>query len=250
MKKDALRSRLYKGYVSDFKEAVSKSNSGDSASARRYRAYLSRRLSPWLSDVKKDALFADLGCGDGMLIRVFRDMGYHNIVGVEGCKEMHERCKEVLPTVELGDLRQFLYGKKAYFDVIALFDVLEHFTREEAAELLDQIALALRPNGLLLLQLPNGDSPFAMAVFAGDTTHEALYTTGSLTHLLATAGLSLEYADEHSPEAMDMRSTLRWVLWKGIRSLLALYHRIETGGPSTGIYTRVMRIGARKPINV
>jgi hypothetical protein len=130
--------------------------------------------------------------------------------------------------------------------VIVLFDVIKNFTREEAVEVLDEINAALRPGGLLLLQLPNGDSPFSHAVFAGDVTHETLYTRGSLGHMLAIGGFDLTAIDEHSPEPLDFSSVTRWLGWRALRLIIALCHRIETAGVSSGVYTRVMRALAYK----
>lgn len=246
MNKSDFRKRAYDCYVTGFKQTVTISNAGDSRSARRYRDYLRRRLSPWLASVSQRADIADLGCGDGMLLRVFEEMGFKNLYGVEGSPEMHRLCRERFPAVEQGDLRAYLRSKVGSFDVIALFDVLEHFTREEAVELLDEINAALRSGGVLLLQLPNGDSPFAHAVFAGDVTHEALYTKGSLGHLLAMGGFELAGVDEHSPEPVDVRSAVRWLGWICLRGVIRFCHRMETGGISSGVYTRVIRAVARK----
>jgi SAM-dependent methyltransferase len=246
MNKDQFRQRAYGSYVTGFKEMVTTSHAGGSASAARYRGYLRRRLGPWLQDVPRKAAIADLGCGDGMLLRVFQELDFADLHGVEGSAEMWALCRQHFAGVEQGDLRDYLRRNIGAFDVIALFDVLEHFTREEAAELLDEICAALRPAGRLLLQLPNGDSPFAGGVFAADLTHETLYTRGSLGHLLAMGGFELAAVDEHSAEPIDLRSTLRWAGWKIMRRMIGLCHRIETGGGSSGCYTRVMRVMAKK----
>ncbi len=246
MNKEQFRQRAYACYASGFKQAVSTSNAGDTAGAARYRAYLRRRVGPWLREVPRSAEVADLGCGDGMLLRVFQELGFTDLHGVEGSPEMAALCRRHFPAVEQGDLREYLRRKPGAFAVVALFDVLEHFTREEAVGLLDEIHGALRPGGLLLLQLPNGDSPFAGGVFAADLTHETLYTRGSLGHLLAIGGFELVEAEEHSAQPTDLRSAIRWMGWKLMRGVIGVGHRIETGGRSSGIYTRVMRAVARR----
>lgn len=246
MTKDEFRQRAYACYVTGFKQTVTTSHADDSTAAVRYRRYLRQRLTPWLKSIPRSAAVADLGCGDGMLLRVFQELGFTDLHGVEGSAEMWARCREHFPKVERGDLRDYLRKNTGAFDLIVLFDVLEHFTREEAVGLLDEIHAALRPGGWLLLQLPNGDSPFAGGVFAADVTHETLYTRGSLSHLLAIGGFALTQAEEHSPEPVDFRSMIRWVGWKIMRGIIGLGHRIETGGGSSGVYTRVMRALARK----
>lgn len=246
MTKDEFRRRAYACYVTGFKQAATISNADDSAPAVRYRGYLKRRLAPWLREIPRTAAVADLGCGDGMVLRVFQELGFADLHGVEGSAEMWALCHRYFSGVEQGDLREYLRKHAGAFDIIVLFDVLEHFTREEAMELLDEIHAALHPGGWLLLQLPNGDSPFASGVFAADVTHETLYTRGSLSHMLAIGGFVLVQVDEHSPEPTDLRSAIRWAGWKIMRGVIQLGHRIETGGGSSGVYTRVMRALARK----
>lgn len=245
MNKQTYRNRAYACYSSAFRGGRV-SHAGDSPAASRYRAYLRRRLGCWLDGVPRSAAVADLGCGDGMLLRVFQELGFSNLQGVDGSPEMVAACKQHFPAVEAGDLRDYLRKSINRFDVIALFDVIEHFTREEGVEVLDEICAALRPGGLLLLQLPNGDSPFAGAVFANDATHETLYTRVSLAHVLAMSGFRTLGAEEHSPELVDLRSGFRWLGWKLLRTGIALCHRIETGGVATGLYARVMRVAAVK----
>ena len=247
MTKNDFRQRAYAAYSSGFKaQAGAVGNASDSPAALRYRRYVQARLRPWVAGISRDAVVADLGCGDGFVLRVFRELGFENLHGVEGSAEMASLCQQHFPTVVQGDLREFLRRHSLAFDIVVLFDVIEHFTREEAVDLLDEVSTSLRPGGHLLLQLPNGDSPFATAVFAGDITHESLYTRGSLSHLLAISGFELVAIEEHAPHPIDLRSSVRWAGWRILRSILALCHRFETGGISSGVYTRVMRAAARK----
>lgn len=244
--KQTFRERAYACYISGFKGESNASHHGESPAALKYRRYLKKSLSPWLQNTPRQAVIADLGCGDGMLLRVFQELGFTSLEGVDGSPEMVCLCQKHFPAVQLGDINTYLDNKPERYDVVALFDVLEHFTKEEGLNLLDKIANTLKPNGLLLLQLPNGDSPFTHSVFSADLTHESLYTRSSLAHLLAMAGMHLQSVDEHSPEPLDTKSTIRFVLWKTMRAFLHLAHRIETGGASSGVYTRVMRGCARK----
>jgi trans-aconitate methyltransferase len=102
MNKTEFRTRAYDCYVTGFKQTVTTSNACDSRPALRYRRYLQRRLRPWLERVSRDAEIADLGCGDGMLLRVFQEMGFQKLHGVEGSPEMHRLCQARFPEVEKG----------------------------------------------------------------------------------------------------------------------------------------------------
>jgi SAM-dependent methyltransferase len=243
--KAQFRDRAYGSYSSAFKSSLTTSVALDTNAAKRYRSYLASQLGPWLATVDRQGPVVDLGCGDGMLLRVFSELGFTDLSGVDGSPEMVEKCRAHFPKVEHGDLVGYLKATDRTFQVIALFDVIEHFTREEGLDLLDMVKGKLRPGGLLLLQLPNGDSPFAGAVFNNDLTHETLYTKNSLSHALRMAGFGDLRFQEHGPIATDARSSLRWLAWRCVRLLIKACHLAETGGVSSSIYTRVMRAVAQ-----
>jgi hypothetical protein len=70
-----------------------------------------------------------------------------------------------------------------------MIDVLEHFTRPEALELAETIRTrALAPQGRLIIQVPNMQSPFATLNLYHDITHQWAYTEASLRQLLRSAG--------------------------------------------------------------
>lgn len=82
----------------------------------------------------------------------------------------------------------------------------------------------------------------------GDLTHEVSYTTISLNHILLACGFRDVQFQEHGPKPTSLKSAARFVAWGVVRQVIKLIHFVETGGPSTGTYTRVMRAYAVKPI--
>ena len=100
--------------------------------------------------------------------------------------------------------------------------------------------------GCLLLQVPNGDSPFAGTIYWSDATHETNFTVVSLRHFLEAAGYDDLRFQESYPPPLGWRWTVRWALWRVLRAGISLCHRIETGGVATNHYSRVIRVIARK----
>jgi hypothetical protein len=137
--------------------------------------------------------------------------------------------------------------KPGTVDVCILFDVLEHFRKDEILSILGGVFAALANHGWVIIHVPNGESPFVGSVFFGDFTHETCFTTRSLSQVLATCGFSTTSCFEDSPVPHGIKSTARWLLWKLFRQWLRLATAVETGDIGTdAIYSRNFLAVARK----
>ena len=79
------------------------------------------------------------------------------------------------------------------FDLITLFDVLEHVPEAAISAFLVQLAQRLQPGGRIILRTPNGCSPFGLQHQHGDTTHVSILTAQKFRYLIAPAGLRQNY---------------------------------------------------------
>ena len=96
----------------------------------------------------------DVGCGTGWFLEVARDRGYV-VSGVEIGRELAQfTSKKLGVTIHTVSLTGLPSSEK--FDVITLFDVLEHVSDPRA--LLKSIRDHLNPGGIALLFTPNLDS--------------------------------------------------------------------------------------------
>lgn len=191
----------------------------------------------WLPPLSSRIL--DLGCGGGHLLGFLKSLGYINLTGVDVSSEQVAYARQVLPNVVQSDIFMFLHKEGiGQFDMITAFDVLEHLTRDEMIELLGLVKIRLAKNGVLVVQLPNGDSPFVGSVFCGDATHETCLTSVSLRHILEASGFKDCRFREYDPAPTGFVSGVRYVLWQVLRVIIKAIHYVETGSPSTGIYTR------------
>ena len=132
----------------------------------------------------------ELGAGNGSVLRVLQDVcaGGHVAgmdISVEGLRRARRRASCHLVC---GDLRQSPFARR--FDLIGLFDVLEHLPDD--AGVLTAIHSMLEPSGALLLTVPAGRSLWSYADEAAG--HYRRYERADLVALLEAAGFRVEYA--------------------------------------------------------
>jgi 2-polyprenyl-3-methyl-5-hydroxy-6-metoxy-1,4-benzoquinol methylase len=142
-----------------------------------------------LLPMDKTIKLVDLGCGFGSFIQALKENGYTNITGVDTSKEQVAIAHELgIAEVIQDDIHAYLKATPHQFDVITGFDILEHFTKDEAIELLRLIESKLNTNGILLLRCPNIDAPLGSVFAYGDFTHELLLNSSSASQLMRTCG--------------------------------------------------------------
>jgi SAM-dependent methyltransferase len=131
----------------------------------------------------------EIGCGTGNVLRIleaaFPDS---KVVGLElwreGLKHARTRCHADL--VE-GDIRKSPFGKP--FDVVGMFDVLEHIAEDREA--LELVHRTLRPGGKLMLTVPAHQSLWSY--FDEAACHCRRYSAHDLRQKLGDAGFEVEY---------------------------------------------------------
>jgi 2-polyprenyl-3-methyl-5-hydroxy-6-metoxy-1,4-benzoquinol methylase len=97
----------------------------------------------------------DVGCGSGTLLGLMKQRGFRPL----GVDFSHEAAKvartENGVRVIVGSLQQAGFASSS-FDIVTLFHVMEHVTNPR--EILTEVSRILRPNGAMVLQVPNIDS--------------------------------------------------------------------------------------------
>jgi len=98
----------------------------------------------------------DIGCGDGFFLYEAKKIGY-KVTGIDFDKEAIEKGKKLYGLSELysDNLENFLLNCSGKFDIITLFDVLEH--SENPVKLIEDINKILKLNGVIIISLPNRD---------------------------------------------------------------------------------------------
>lgn len=197
---------------------------------RRRFSYLKKLVHRYFPKNRSSKII-DLGCGSGTLISLAKQLGYTNIVGVDRSKEQVAAAHQLgIKEVQYGDLFDYIKAlPDASQDMIVAFDVIEHLSKNELIAFVKEILRVLRPDGRWMLHTPNAESPFFGRVRYGDYTHELAFTQESIRQLLTILGFSRVAVYEDRPSVHGFASALRYVVWKFLRGILALYLMAETG---------------------
>jgi len=238
------RKRIYKEYASRMQDAPSLFDEGEAIRwGKAYDAY----FKGWLPE-QKGAAILDVGCGGGKLLYFFKSRTYKNLFGVDVSPEQIALARQITENVVGEDAIAFLQSHKEKYDLITGLDIVEHFKKEEVLRFLDACYGALRPEGRLILQTPNAESPWGLKIRYGDFTHEVAFDPNILVRLLSTVGFSKMNIRECGPVIQGLLSFCRNCVWKIIHSGLVIWNLAETGSKGSGIYTRVFLITGTKGV--
>ncbi len=237
------RTILYEDYAESFKNSTGRF---DHVAADKWAPCLKYYLRHWLP-VEKKARIIDLGCGEGRILYLLKQMGYTNVEGVDISESQLQIARQVSDSVVKADVIEYLKNTSAKYDLIISLDVIEHFHKGNALDFLDFCRSRLSANGRLVLQTPNASSPFFGDVRYGDFTHELGFTPRLLSQLIRRAGFQSTEVRETGPvpKGYSIKSSIRFVIWQFVRLIYCLLESIETGGCGDQVYTRVFLISAK-----
>lgn len=234
-----LKNKIYQSYSSDKQHKY-----GQIVTERDlilWGKHTFKRIKNILSENKHISVL-DIGTGTGNILLLLFNNGYTNLTGIDISLEQIEIAKKILPMANLyhADLSEFLKGKENQFDLITGFDIIEHFTKQEAFEILILAYTALKEGGRIILQTPNAYSPWMGSVCYGDLTHEWFYTANSLDDLLIQCGFHKFQSFEVAPVAIGIKGLIRSILWKMMRLQYKVCNSLEIGSSAKNqIYSRV-----------
>lgn len=150
---------------------------------------LARKIS---SALKPCDLVLEIGCGTGNVLRAL-EAAFPNgrLVGLElwleGLKHARTRSSALLVQADIGNLP---FGK--LFDLVGMFDILEHITEDQEA--LRLVHNTLRPGGKLLLTVPAHQSLWSY--FDEAAHHCRRYSTHEIRQKLLEAGFQVEFLSQ------------------------------------------------------
>ena len=178
---------------------------------------------------KKDSKILDLGSGYGEFLFFMQRAGYESAAGVELDMKQVEIGRNLgVRNLNCGDARELLRKSLGEFDFISCIDVLEHFPKPKALELLELVRAALRPGGSFLCQVPNAMA-FYLPRFYMDFTHETPFAPSSLKQALEMAGFRNVRVAGIGPVVHGVKSAVRFALWKLIEGGFRFIQTIEAG---------------------
>lgn len=94
----------------------------------------------------------DIGCGGGFFLNAVRET-FDEVYGLEISSELAEFVKRKWGIdVHIGDIQNINFSEN-YFDIITLYDVIEHMLHPD--QLLSEIHRILKPGGVVVVSTPN-----------------------------------------------------------------------------------------------
>lgn len=140
---------------------------------------------------RADMAFLEIGCGTGLFLAYLAGKGVADFTGIDADAAVAAHIPPALaPHFRAGDAFAYLAGEGAdkRFDRVVMLDVLEHFSAQDGARLLEALAPVLAPAARIVVRVPNMASPWGGQYQWGDVTHKAAYAPGALRQLAGAAG--------------------------------------------------------------
>ncbi len=197
----------------------------------------------------KDSRILDLGCGHGAYLYFLHKAGYRNIHGVDVSAEQIALAQRLgLAAVKQADIGTYLTSvENNSVDVVLLMDILEHLTRQELFDMLDEVFRILKPDGKCISHVPNAAGLFGATVRYSDLTHELAFTPKSVQQAFTTVGFHSIGCFEDKPIPHSAISVVRRLLWELGAFPFRLLLAAETGGSLSSVLSQNMLITAIKP---
>jgi len=143
---------------------------------------------------RTDHSILEIGCGTGLFLAYLAEKGISGFVGIDQDPALTEIVPaSVRDRFRVADAVQYIAEARdrgETFDRVAMFDVLEHFNVDAGRELLASVRPVLRPDGGIVIKVPNAGSPWGGQFQFGDLTHKTAYTPESLDQQAIAAGFT------------------------------------------------------------
>jgi SAM-dependent methyltransferase len=141
----------------------------------------------------------DIGCGTGYLMQRLKEMGY-DAVGIDAHPEAVKQAKDAGFEVLEGRFEEGMYPDEN-FDLIIARSILEHTV--EPVTLLSTMKNALKPGGVLAIEVPNAGRIIRRNTFGGFGFHHVCYwSVPTLRYAMTLQGLDLVGGHEENYIAM------------------------------------------------
>jgi len=159
----------------------------------------------------KNAQIYDIGCGPGLTLNILRSLGYGNLMGTDLSLTSIEIALGLgLAVKQANSIDDLASYPDNSMDRIFGVDLIEHLEKKELVRLIRVASQKLRkPEGMLILRFPNGDSPLVGRHLFNDVTHLWTYTSTAITGLLTMNGFAEAVFLDETPSFIK---SSRW--WK------------------------------------
>lgn len=189
----------------------------------------------------------ELGFGNGAFLGYCRQQGWH-ASGVEIDEDLRDRAAHAgyLTAPSIQEL-----PNADRYDLIALFDVLEHVPTAHLVHLMRALCARLTSQGAILVRVPNGDSPFGGRHQHGDLTHVEAFGEFKLRQLAAMCRLKLVELGEapwyaQQGESRTFKALRRAVTRSVLNRLLGFAYFGKTVDLSSNLVAVLVPVGSTR----
>lgn len=183
----------------------------------------------------------EIGFGNGAFAGWVRQFTTH-YVGIEANQELVDRAIKagIKAYSTTSDITSITPSES--YNLILAFDVLEHLELEQIITLLNTCRTCISKDGVVLLRVPSGDSPFSGTLFNGDITHKTLLGSKAFVQLaLLTRFEVVSTLDTALPIfGLGFRKTIERAIVKFARKCTALFIRATFFGYKHAVITSNM----------
>lgn len=179
--------------------------------------WIANEIGPYL-DIPYHAPILDVGCGFGFVLGALDKLGYENTLGLEVSSQQAEAAIRAGHKVVVTDNSiEWMRSNPEKFDLIVLFDVLEHIPVPVQIDFLKGLHTALRPGGKVLIKVPNANAILNSRWRYIDYTHCSSFTEHSLYFVLRNAGFENIWMDSKKGVGRFPRRLWRRSAWPAVR---------------------------------
>ncbi len=217
--------------MTDFRKDIydTYSTALDEKAVRAYWSTWDFRYLPLLEEVDRGERILELGCGPGYMLEYLGKKGFSRVKGIDISKEQVRIAKSRGQSAKTADVFRFLKLTKAGYGVIIAMDFVEHFSKDELPGLFRDIHRALKDDGILIVQTPNGEGLHSRHIIHGDLTHLTIFTQGSLEQILRITGFGDLRFFETAPVPTGVKGRVRAMMWALIKARANATQMIEVG---------------------
>ncbi|MBU1564593.1 MAG: class I SAM-dependent methyltransferase [Proteobacteria bacterium] len=160
---------------------------------------------------KKDLRIFDAGCGTGGMLQIAGRYG--KVAGIDFSEEAILLCKnDKIEDVSQQDLNSWSPSSDLY-DIVICLDVLCHASMKDVQKIIGNFYLALKPNGICLINLPAFPMLFRNHDLAVHTTKR--YRKKEVALLLTNTGFQIKNASYRLPHLFLLilvKKLFEWII--------------------------------------
>jgi 2-polyprenyl-3-methyl-5-hydroxy-6-metoxy-1,4-benzoquinol methylase len=131
--------------------------------------------------------FLDFGYGAGSLLAWAHENKAY-IFGVEIQKDLLRIAKKKYGNLSLNFVNNIVKINNVKFDIVTIFNVLEHQDLKEIKISIKKVYACMSNNGILVITLPNCQSPAGLINQFGDPTHKSMLSGPIMQDILLSEG--------------------------------------------------------------